>query len=336
MAVGACVAACLTSWGPPAAAAPAPEPPPPAKGAGRAAAAPKAARALARARVCRAALDYPCAERELAAARAGFAALAADGQREVLALSAEVALAQGKVTAADGHLDALLAVAPTFAPSRDAWPPAWRARLEAARRRAPDRAHPALTVHLPVADRPGEPLPVSVVAEDPSGVAGVSVWLATSQEPISGSAVGPDDAPTRPHGSHGPPGPTADGEEHKLATTDGVTWRGTLPGVEVRGRALRVWVTAWDLRGNGPARWGSPEAPKVLPLAAPPGALATSPGAPGDRPESTPLVERWWFWAAIGAGVAATAAGTYLLVRPDGASQGGTANVGVELAWPAL
>lgn len=332
-AVAAYLAACLTAGAPTAAAAPAPEPPPPAKGAGGAAAAPKAARALARARVCRAALDYPCAERELAAARAGLAALAADGQREVLALSAEVALAQGKVTAADGHLDALLAVAPTFAPSRDAWPPAWRARLEAARRRAPDRAPPALTVHLPVAARPGEPLPVSVVAEDPSGVAGVSVWLATTPGPLSGSTGRAGDAPDHANGPHEPPG---GGAEHKLATTDGVTWRGTLPGVEVRGRALRVWVTAWDLRGNGPARWGSPEAPKVLPLAAPPGALATSPGAPGDRPESTPLVERWWFWAAIGAGVAATAAGTYLLVRPDGASQGGTANVGVELAWPAL
>ncbi len=326
LAVALSVTVSAAAWAPAARAAPPTGSPAP-RGA-RTAVTP--ARALARARVCRAALDYPCTERELAAARAGLSALPADSQRDVLALSAEVALAQGRREAADDHLDALLALDPTFEPPLDAWPPAWRARLDAARARAPDRLPPTLTVHLPVAARPGEPVTVEVVAEDASGVSGVSLWLARDAPSPVGATGGPRSADEQARSPR----------ETKLATTDGKTWRGTIAGGAVRGPALRLWVTAWDQRGNGPARWGSPEAPKTLPVVAPPKPPGPDEGgAPGATPKAergTPLVDRWWFWAAIGAGLAATATGTYLLVRPEGEPRGGTANVDVELTWPSL
>jgi hypothetical protein len=255
---------------------------------------------LERARVCQAALDFPCAERELAAVRAALASLAAGEQREALQRSAEVALAAERPDDARAHLATLLALAPDFAPGAEAWPPQWRALLDEVRRAAPDRLGPTVVeVRLPVAAPPGRPLEVAVIATDPSGVGRVVLFVG-GEPPLA----------------------------IVCATEDGRRWVGAVPAERVTGRALRLWAEAHDVGGRGPTRWGSPEAPHVLPVAAPepPPALAGE----------TPWYQTWWFWTAVGVGVAAAAGVTaWALTGPeDGAAGPVTGSLALDPQWP--
>ena len=98
-------------------------------------------------------------------------------------------------------------------------------------------------------------------------------------------------------------------------------WQSIVPGSWVRGSSLEFRLVAEDGRGNK-GRWGTAAAPKVLPI--PPVTLKKS--APS-------LIGRWWFWLAVGAGIAATAVTTYFLtLEPAAEPVFSTLKVGV--TWP--
>jgi hypothetical protein len=58
------------------------------------------------------------------------------------------------------------------------------------------------------------------------------------------------------------------------------------------------------------------ETPAIEPPVAPPPTIATTVSAPVE--EDPPVYEKWWFWTAIGAGVAVIAAGTAIGVSAGG------------------
>ncbi len=214
--------------------------------------------ALARARVCYEALDFECVEQYGQLAITGDPA----GRVEAARLLAQSALATDKVDLADKRLAALLALKPDFEPK--AWPKAWIARLEAARAAAPDRQPPELTVRIPLTAAPKTAFDVVAITKDKSGVAGVKLFVGGQQGPIA------------------------------MATTDGTTWRATVPASAVVGDAVGLWVEATDRLGNGPARFGTWAKPRLVQLETPGG--------------DDSLTSQWWFWTAIGGAVAVAAA----------------------------
>ena len=207
-----------------------------------------------RARVCMAALDYGCAETELSAARQALAALPLDQKRTVPRLSAETALAANREPDARAHLQQLLKADPRFRPSATEWPAPWRSLLEELRAALPDTEPPRLEVRLPVVASAGEPVTITVIATDKSGVGGVTLFVGDMRAPMT--------------------------------TTDGRHWTATIVAGHVRAPELLLWVEAVDQQGNGPARWGSAEAPKTLAVDAP--------------PQEESVATRWWFWTTIG------------------------------------
>jgi hypothetical protein len=185
---------------------------------------------LDNARVCYAAVDLACAERELAAARQELTALRRELAVEVLSLSAETALADHRQGDAREHLARLLGLFPEFRAT--GWPPAWQEVLEEVRRALPDRDPPELRVTVPGQLGAGEPLVVRVAAKDRSGVGKVRLFWA-------GPAPG----------------------HQELVTRDGRVWEGRLETRGLAGRTLDLWIEAHDLDGNGPARQGTPTDP---------------------------------------------------------------------------
>ena len=259
-----------------------------------------AAERLVRARLCMAALDYDCAREELALARAAADELGGAERQEALRMSAETALALELPREAERHLVDLLAVAPDFAPPPGAWPPAWREALDRARSLVPDTRPPRLVVEAPARVEVGREAAFRVQAEDRSGVAGVALLVRL------------------------PAGAGTGAVRFAMTTTDGRTWLGRVPAELVHGDALAVWIEASDRVGNGPARWGSPEAPQRLPVVRP-------------LPEPTPLLETWWLWTAIGVGaavVAGVAVGAYYLSEPDRREPASPPRAAIELVWP--
>lgn len=258
-----------------------------------------AAQRLTRAEICYEEYNFACARDELAHARAALATLTESQRISALRLSAETALAMRDSTAAHTHLLALLEAQPRFSPPGKAWPKPWLKALAAARAAAPDRLPPTLQVALPVGPVPaGKALPIEVRATDRSGVAGVTLFL-VDRRPLA------------------------------LTTTDGRTWRTTIPADQVVPPEVLLWAESMDQRQNGPARWGSARAPKRIEVAA--------------EVKDGGLVTKWWFWTAIGGAVAvATATGitVWLLTRDEdtpsspegpGSQTGGT---NVRLKWP--
>lgn len=252
-------------------------------------ASPTPAQRLVRARVCYAALDFTCTETELASARAEAETLSPPERLELWRLSAETALATDQP--AEAYLKELLREDPDFAPPEGAWGPAWREALEAARAALPDTAAPELTVEVPLPLAPNVAVEIVVQATDPSGVGRVSLVLPDA---------GPE--PLRV----------------ALVTADGKAWRGTVPAEAVTLPALTLWVEAWDLRGNGPGRWGSPEAPRSVPVM-----------APVEEDEGFDAASAWWLWTSIGAVVAAGVGVSLYFALSEG---GGGPSTGVEPA----
>jgi hypothetical protein len=255
---------------------------------------------LKRARACQSALDYTCAEEELAGIRRHVADLAPEVQITLFRLSAETALASGRKVDADGHLQALLEADPSFEPPPGGWPSGWAAELEKVRATMPDREPPLLVVHMPTDLHTGTVPVVRAHVSDRSGVGPVVL------------GVGGTEA-TR----------------IAMTTTDGQIWSASVPAPQVRNPALLLWVEAMDLKGNGPARWGSEESPQRIPVS----------NAPPKPPP--PLVKRWWFWTIIGVAVAGTGVGIYFLSRMNRASGGsdgvpGAGRLNVEARWPSL
>lgn len=193
---------------------------------------------LERARVCYEAVDFACAEAELAAARADSGSLTTAQAQTVDRMSAMTALALGKTDEARTHLKALLARQPDFVPAKGAWPAPWRELLEELRGIAPDRLAPTLSVRTPLEITLGQPFEVEVDAEDPSGIGGVTLHLGDGGQPLA------------------------------LATTNGRRWTVRVPGSRVVGSRLELWVVAVDQRGNS-ASAGSAGAPRIIHVAAP-------------------------------------------------------------------
>lgn len=259
---------------------------------------PDAAGRLKRARACQAALDYDCAEAELAGGRAGLTNLPLGTRLGILRLSAEVALATGRKKDAMNHLKALLEADPLFAPPPGAWPSGWQADLESARAEMPDLQPPDLEVLAPMDLRAGSAANVRVRVSDRSGVG--PVVLAVGGSP-----------PLR----------------IPMTSLDGVAWTATVPAELVTPPVLPLWIEAHDLKGNGPARWGSPVNPERIPVG-----RALPPPPP-------PLVKRWWFWTVLGVAAAGTGVGIYYLSRigrsPGGAGSPGPGRLDVEVRWPS-
>ena len=190
---------------------------------------------LERAALCFEELDLECAEAELIEARRSLQTLAAGDRERVIRLSAEVAFSSERQADAEVHLRALLALNPTFEPAAGAWPGPWRDTLVRLRAAAPDRSPPTLRVQVPVQVETGQAFEVEVLAEDRSGVGGVTLL-------VFGATT------TR----------------IALTTTDGRTWRGTVAASLVVGDAVPIQIEATDQLGNGPASWGAPHRVPVL------------------------------------------------------------------------
>ncbi len=254
-----------------------------------------ASQRLARAKLCYEALDYSCAEQELTHARAAMEALDPAGRIGVLQLSAESALSMGKQEQAHTHLMALLKADPSFQPPPKSWSKPWLDALAAARRASPDRLPPTLEVSLPIGPVPSdEVLVLELQATDRSGVSGVKLFLVT--------------------------GPSFD-----CTTSDGQTWHAKIPAEHVVGEELLLWIEARDQPGNGPARWGSPRAPKRIPIA--------------QKVTSDSVATKWWFWTIIGGTVAVAAATgitVWLLTQEDEPPAPTTATGGIDVrfVWP--
>ena len=255
---------------------------------------------LERARLCYSARDLRCAERELLAARALLAAQPLSKQIQVLRLSAETALSNARPADARRHIDALLRLDADFDPGKKAWPPEWRRILEDKRRALPDTRPPELNVSIPLAAEHGKPIVIKATVQDPSGVAHVTMFVA-AKPPV---AV-------------------------PLATTDGKQWTVAVPGDLVAGTEVAVWIEAFDTRGNGPARWGSETRPHRIRVVA----SEKPPGNGHKPPPSTPVYEKWWFWTAIGAGLAAATTVIYFATLPEDDISSPSTRIRVEVAW---
>ncbi len=253
-------------------------------------------RHLERARVCLAALDYECADAELAEARALTATATSEQKIATLWASAELSLALGESRAADQHLDGLVAASPA-ATAPKAWPSAWQAALQRAHERAPDRSPPTLTPRTSETEVvAGEDTVLEVDASDKSGVARVRAFV------VGANGV----------------------TELPMVTGDSLRWRATIAGSDVMPPVVRYWIEATDRAGNGPARLGSQARPLELPV-------RDIPVAHGDDS----ILETWWFWTAVGVVVAgsAVAVGLTLDDAPSAAAPA-FGGVRVELVGP--
>jgi hypothetical protein len=252
---------------------------------------------LERARVCQAALDYECAEREIGALRGDLDRLPAADRVQALRILAEVALATGRRDVADERLRALLDLKPDFEPRPGAWPPGWVSALDRARLEMPDRLPPELRVDVPAPVRARSPMTVEARVSDRSGVGAVTLFVAGNPE-----------------------------LRLPMATSDGQAWTATVPGERIDEPDVAIRVEAFDLAGNGPARWGSPGEPRRVPVS-----------PPAAEPE-TPLVKQWWLWTVVGAVAIGTGVGIYYLARMGQGSDAGVPGPGrldVEVRWPA-
>jgi hypothetical protein len=193
--------------------------------------------ALERARVRGAALDVECTERALIDARSGADALGDGARLEVWRLSAEVALTGEKTPEALDAIQRALAIDPRFAP---AWPPAWNEILLAARRLAPDRLPPDVSVTPPASAPEGKAISIEVTAIDPGGVGAVTLVVHTAAGEVTVA----------------------------LQTADGERWRGVIPKALVKFPDVRWHVEATDRSGNGPSRWPATGL-HVVPVVAP-------------------------------------------------------------------
>ncbi len=178
--------------------------------------------------------------------------------------------------------------------------------LEDVRRAAPDVRPPELAVQAPKTAIAGAPLTVTVSATDRSGVAGVTLFIGA-------------------------------GDAFPMATTDGETWQVAIPAELVPAGELRLWIEATDRAGNGPARWGSAEMPRLCAVTdpAPPIADPLTTATIEPPPEAdTPVWETWWFWTTIGVGVAGVGTLVYFLVpRSSGPPPDDAADLSVEVRW---
>lgn len=258
-----------------------------------------------RARSCLAALDFACAEAELAAARDDVAGLPDDVKVQLLALSAQTALATGRQADGARHLRALLDLAPAFEPAPGAWPASWHAELARAREAMPDRAAPDVELERPADATAGSPCRVTARVSDRSGVGEVALVVARE----------------------------AGGEPVRvpMTTTDGRTWSAEVPAPVLLPPGIAFAVEAFDLKGNGPAR-----APAGGGLARVPVRPAPPPPPPPPPPKP-PLVRQWWLWTIVGGVVVAGAATTAYFLWPrdsgNGSSAPGPGHVNVGFEW---
>jgi hypothetical protein len=253
---------------------------------------------LERARVCRAALDFACAEEELAAARAGLGDLPPEVRVEVLVLSAETALSTGRRADAEAHLRGLLDLRPDWVPAAGSWPSGWVAALERVRDSLPDRLPPSLDANLPGDACAGRSAVVGVRARDRSGMGPVVLVL-------------PGPPPVR----------------IPMTTSDGETWTATVPAERVAEPGVPFWIEAFDLAGNGPATWGGPDRPRTLPV-----------GPVPARPSRPLVRQWWFWTAIGAVAAGAAVGVYYLARPRAGSSVGvpGPGRIDVEVRWPAL
>ena len=251
-----------------------------------------------RARACAAALDYDCAEAELAVARSRLDSLEVPVKVAIMRLSAETAFATGRKYDAEGHLKALLGLDPEFAPPRGAWPSGWEAALQVVRDAMPDNQPPLMDVEVARNVRAGEPFEVRVRLSDRSGVGRVFLGVGRT-------------SPIR----------------LPMTTTDGQVWSAVVPGDRVYEPSMDLWLEAVDLKGNGPSRWGSEAEPRQIPVGR----------APPPPPPSL-VKQWWFWTVigvvAAGAGVGIY----YLTrIDRDSAAPGasGQGRLGVEVRWPS-
>ncbi len=170
--------------------------------------------------------------------------------------------------------------------------------LRSARAAAPDRSPPDLELRSAGPGREGEPTEIVVNARDRSGVGGVKIFV---------------------HAEGGP-------RELPLSTSDGLSWRLSVPADLVWAPVLHFWLEAYDTQGNGPARLGTAKAPR---------SVRVSP-----RPaEQGSIFSQWWFWTAAGATLVAGAAAAWALSGRPGGDRGQPSaatfnDVEVRLVWP--
>ncbi|MFO0747507.1 MAG: hypothetical protein U1F43_17850 [Myxococcota bacterium] len=113
---------------------------------------------------------------------------------------------------------------------------------------------------------------------------------------------------------------TAGADTFVCLTADGELWQVELPREMVKMPDLSLTIVAVDRAGNAATLT------RVVPVALPP-----------KPPEvATPVTSRWWFWVAVGAGVAAVTTGVVLLAGGGSAgpatSKEGVIAVDVEFA----
>jgi tetratricopeptide (TPR) repeat protein len=252
---------------------------------------------LERAQICIDALDYECAQQELAKARALSQTLAPEEKARLHELGAVTALSLGEQAAAEEELRKLLELRPDYEPQQGSWPPNWLNVLQRVRKGMPDRRPPRIVAPEQVAPGyTGHDWSMRIRVLDPGGVAAVTLFLRVEGEMKNIS----------------------------LATSDGENWKCTVPAQWVNGEALLYWVEAYDRSGNGPSKHGSIDEPLTLKLGEKVSGI------------HQPVYKKWWFWTAIG-GVVAAGGATFYLMSGSGESVPPiqTGNIDVEIQWPS-
>ncbi|MCB9733236.1 MAG: hypothetical protein H6745_11570 [Deltaproteobacteria bacterium] len=85
----------------------------------------------------------------------------------------------------------------------------------------------------------------------------------------------------------GPDQPAGDVLSFAMEARDAGRFVATVPAELVSEPALLLWAEAWDRLDNGPASWGSRDAPHRVEVAA--------------RQDDASVASEWWFWTALGA-----------------------------------